>query len=301
MKLYLQIVTWLLFCIPAHALEIQKITDNIYALVGELSQRSPENLGNNATFGVIVTDDGVVLVDAGGSRNGAAAINAAIQTITEQPVRFVINSGGQDHRWIGNSFWKEKGATIIASKAAVSDHKDRGSLQMSGLDVLIGEALEGTIPTYADIAFEGEYSFELGGIAIEIFYRGQAHTPGDSYVWVPSADTVFAGDIVYTERILGIGSQSHSGDWIAAFETMAKLDAEHVVPGHGRATDMLTATADTYDYLVNLREKVGAYMDDGGEIIESVNVDQSHFEYLLQFEQLSKRNAQQVFSEMEFE
>ncbi|QKQ26547.1 hypothetical protein HUE57_09835 [Candidatus Reidiella endopervernicosa] len=48
-----------------YALEIQKVSDNVYAIVGELSQRNPENLANNATFGVVVTDEGVLLVDPG--------------------------------------------------------------------------------------------------------------------------------------------------------------------------------------------------------------------------------------------
>ena len=292
---------WLLPLSAANALEIQKVTDNVYALVGELAQRSPTNLGNNATFGVVITDDGVVLIDPGGSWKGAAAIDDAISSLTDQPVKYVINSGGQDHRWIGNSYWQAKGATVIASSAAVADHRDRGSQQMSGLDFLIGEALDGTQPSYADITFDTDHSFDLGGTTFEIYFRGQAHTPGDSYIWVPSESTVFTGDIVYTERILGVGEQSHSGDWITVFEAMAELDADHVVPGHGRATDMLTATADTYDYLVNLRGVMGEYMDGGGEIIDSVNVDQSHFSYLAQFDQLAKRNAQQVFSEMEFE
>jgi len=301
MKLVLTGLIWLLGWAPANAMEIQKVTDNIYALVGDMSQRSPENLGNNATFGVVVTTAGAVLIDPGGSWKGAAAIDELIQSITDQPVRFVINSGGQDHRWIGNSYWQSKGATVIASSAAVADHKDRGSLQMSGLDALIGEELAGTEPAYADVEFDDEYRFEFGGTTFEIYFRGQAHTPGDSFVWLPDTKTIFTGDIVYVDRILGIGSQSHSGDWIAVFESLAELEAEFVVPGHGRATDMLTATADTYDYLVNLRTQMGAYMDGGGEIIDSVHVDQAKFAYLLQFDQLAKRNAQQVFSEMEFE
>ena len=52
----------------AAPLEVQKVDEGIYALVGDLGQRSPQNLGNNATFGVIVTSDGVVLVDPGGTR-----------------------------------------------------------------------------------------------------------------------------------------------------------------------------------------------------------------------------------------
>ena len=54
-------------------------------------------------------------------------------------MKFVINSGGQDHRWLGNGYWKSKGAQIIASQEAVDDHKDRGSFFMTMLDNLIGK------------------------------------------------------------------------------------------------------------------------------------------------------------------
>lgn len=301
MKTSIAFLAFILLAVPANAFEVQKVTDGIFALVGEKTQRSPTNLANNSTHGVIITDEGVVLVDPGGSWKGAQRIHEEIRKITDKPVKIVINSGGQDHRWFGNGFWKAKGAQIIASSAAVEDHKDRGSLLMTMLDNLLGKELEGTEPVYADTAFEGSHSFKLGGLTFEITHAGQAHTPGDSFVWVPEKKTVFTGDIVYVERILGIGPQSHSGEWIKVFASMAKLNAVHVVPGHGHATDMAKAKADTLDYLVNLREKMRVYTDEGGEIIDSVNVDQSKYSYLEQFKSLAKRNAQQVFSELEFE
>ena len=301
MKICIAFLAFILFVPSVYAFEVQKVTDGVYALVGEKTQRSPTNLANNSTHGVIVTDDGVVLVDPGGSWKGAKRIKAEIAKITSKRVKIVINSGGQDHRWLGNGFWKAQGATIIASKAAVDDHKDRGSLLMTMLDGLIGKELDGTEIVYADTVFESVYSFQLGGLTFKITHAGQAHTPGDSFIWVPEKKTVFTGDIVYVERILGIGSQSHSGSWIEVFEAMSKLKATHVVPGHGHVTNMEKAKADTLDYLTNLRKKMRTYMDDGGEIIGSVNVDQSNFSYLEQFEGLAKRNAQQVFSEMEFE
>ncbi len=301
----MRIITIILaFCLSgfsANAFEVQKVTEGVYALVGEKTQRSPTNLANNSTHGVIVTSEGVVLVDPGGSWKGAQRIHEEIAKITDKPVKIVINSGGQDHRWLGNGYWKEQGAQIIASEAAVEDQKDRGSLWMTMLDNLIGKELEGTEFAYADTVFETSYSFKLGGLTFQITHAGQAHTLGDVFIWVPEKKTVFSGDIVFVERILGIGPISHSGEWIEVFNEMAKLKATHVVPGHGHATNMEKAKADTLDYLVNLREKMRAYMDEGGEIIGSVNVDQSKFFYLEQFESLAKRNAQQVFSELEFE
>ena len=278
------------------------VAEGVYALVGDMSQRSPENLGNNATFGVVVTDEGVVLIDAGAGWKAAAEIDAVIDTFTDQPVRYVINSGGQDHRWIGNGYWQAHGAEVIASADAVADHKNRGSMEMTGLNALVGaEGLAGTAPSYADVTFDREYTLSIGGIDLEIIHAGQAHTPGDSFIWMPSTGVVFGGDIVYVERIPGIGDQSYSGSWIKVFEAMAALAPKIVVPGHGRPVPLATATADTYDYLVNLRSRMGAYIDGGGDIIDSVNVDQAAFSYLLNFDKLAKRNAQQVFSEMEWE
>lgn len=294
-------VVFVIFAQPLHALDIQQVTENVFAIVGPLDQRSKDNLANNATFGVVVTGDGVVLIDAGGSWQGAQEIHATIRQITDQPVEIVINSGGQDHRWIGNDYWQQQGATVIASDAAVTDHKVRGSIQMTGLSVLLGDALDGTIPAYADITFDTEYRFELGGIVFEVTHAGQAHTPGDAFVWVPSANTLFSGDIVYVERILGIGEQSNSLTWVNVFETFAALLPTHIVPGHGSVTTLERATSDTYEYLINLRAMMRDYIDGGGDIIGSVNVNQAAFSYLENFEGLAKRNAQQVFTEMEWE
>ncbi|MAS03821.1 MAG: MBL fold metallo-hydrolase [Ahrensia sp.] len=287
--------------VSASELEIRPVADNVYALVGGKEQRSPENLANNATFGVVVTDEGIVLIDPGGSRKGAEAIDAAIRTISDKPVRYVIDTGGQDHRWLGNGYWTEKGATIIASADAVADQKERQSMQFTMLDALIGDALEGTEPVYADTVFDEEYSFSLGGLEFEIVHSSAAHTPGDSYVWLAARDTVFAGDIVFTERILGVLDVSSSSGWLEAFDSLAARKPEHVVPGHGHPTTLATAKADTYDYLANLRDRIGEHIEAGGDMITSVDVDQSAFSYLEQFDALARRNAQQVFSEMEWE
>lgn len=86
----------------AGVLEIKPVTDGVWAIVGEKEQRSPENLANNATFGLVVTSDGAVLIDPGGSWRGAEALHDAIRSVTNQRVTHVINTGGQDHRWLGN-------------------------------------------------------------------------------------------------------------------------------------------------------------------------------------------------------
>ncbi|MEF2554569.1 MBL fold metallo-hydrolase [Aurantimonas sp. A2-1-M11] len=271
----------------AAPLEVQPVTDGVWAIVGETEQRKAENFANNATFGLVVTDAGAVLVDPGGSWKGAEALHEAIRSVTDQPVKHVINTGGQDHRWLGNGYWQTQGATVIASEAAVEDHRARASQQMSALAQFLGKGLEGTEPSYADVTFESDYTLDFGGLSFEIMQRGSAHTPGDAFVWLDERDVMFTGDIVYVERILGNGPAGNIKSWIEVFEAMAAFEPTHIVPGHGHATDLATARRDTYDYLVNLRTQIGALIKEGGGIMDAPAIDQSAWSYLEQFDSLT--------------
>lgn len=283
-------------------LQLIHVTDEVWAIVGPLTNRTPENYGNNATFGFVVTDEGIVVIDSGGTREGARDIHRLIRSVSDRPIRYVINTGGQDHRWLGNDYFSGLGAEIISSKEARKDQNARLNLQWTRLVSLIGdEAISGTEERYADIVFDEDFRFTLGGIDFEIHHRGPAHTPGDSFVWLPAQGVVFTGDIVYTERMLSVGEQSDSRSWLHAFESLAALKPGHVVPGHGSPTTLEVARADTYEYLVFLRDSVAAFMDEGGEASELARIDQSRFEYLQNFETLSGRNALKVYTELEWE
>jgi glyoxylase-like metal-dependent hydrolase (beta-lactamase superfamily II) len=301
MRILLCLLFTFLIVNVAQALEIQKISNDVYALVGEMKQRSVTNLANNATFGVVITEEGIVLIDPGGSWQGAKQIDETIQTISDQPVKIVINTGGQDHRWLGNGYWKAKGAKIMAVQEAVTDQKERASVQLSMLRNLLGKALDGTDPVYADLTFETSHNFTYGGLSFELVHAGHAHTPGDIFVRVKERDVLFSGDIVFVERLLGVGPQSNSKEWVEAFKKIASYHPATIVPGHGHVTTLKTAQEQTYDYLLSLRNNIRAHLDAGGDMIDAPKIDQSAFAHLAQFDALAGRNAQQVFSEMEWE
>jgi len=229
-------------------------------------------------------------------------IHKLIESITDKPLTMVINTGGQDHRWLGNGYFKEQGARLIASNKAVEDQKARIQDQFIRLGSMVGdEALSGTEAVYAEQTFDEKLKFESGGEIFVIFHAGQAHTPGDSFVWLPKKKVMFTGDIVYTQRMLGVGAQSNSKSWVDVYQSMAAYKPVHIVPGHGQATDLARANADTYDYLVFLRDSVSTFMDKGGDISEIGSIDQSKFSHLQNYKTLAGRNAQKVFTELEWE
>ena len=247
--------------LPCHSdasnLKVEHVANIIYAIVGELGQRSPTNLGNNATFGLVVTNAGAVLIDPGGTYKGAKKLAALISRITEKPVKIVKYSGGQDHRWLGNSYFKSKGARIIASAAAVADQGDRVNEQLQSLEHFVGkDGTDGTKAVYADKIFLDSLSFEFGGLKFQLIATDGAHTPGDTVVWLPEERIAFTGDLVYLEPILAVNNFSDFKNWIHAFEVMVDLKPKHIVPGHGSPSDIAHARAETYSYLKNLKERI---------------------------------------------
>jgi len=282
-------------------LDVRKVTDNVFALEGETSQRSPTNFGNNSTHGVIVTKDGVILIDSGASYLGAKEIHNVVQTITDKPIKIVINSGGQDHRWLGNDYFQQLGARIIASSKTKQDQKVRADYHLNRLGGLIGDSLAGTKPVFATEVFDSKKIVELGGVKLELYHFGAAHTVGDIVAWMPSTQTMFAGDVVFNDRMLGIGPAKNFQSWIDVFEKMAKFKPKHIVPGHGRASDLETATNDTYNYLVFLKTTIAKILENDGDMLEASKIDQSDFYYLENHESIAGKNAQWAFEQMEFD
>lgn len=283
------------------SLKVQKVTDNVYALVGETTQRSATNFGNNSTHGVIVTSEGVVLIDSGASYLGAQEMHALIKTLTDKPIKVVINTGGQDHRWLGNDYFQQLGARIIASNKTKQDQKARADYHLNRLGSFLGDSLNGTNPVFATETFDEKMNLKLGDVDLELYHFGAAHTVGDIVIWMPSTQTMFAGDVVFNDRMLGIGPAKNFQSWIDVFKKMAEFKPKHVVPGHGKVSDLATATKNTHDYLVFLKTEIGKILENDGDMLQVSKIDQSDFHFLTGYQDIAGKNAQWVFEQMEFD
>ncbi len=110
------IVCWMLGTSSGLAFDLttEKVTENVYALVGEIGPRSYYNHALSNTLGFVVGDQAVLLVGSGATPSGARLIEQAVASVTPLPIRWVVNIGSQDHHWMGNSYFADKGAQIIA-------------------------------------------------------------------------------------------------------------------------------------------------------------------------------------------
>lgn len=306
-RVLIALVVMLANCVPplVQAVEIrfEPVADGVYAFIGELGARTPVNEGLNANLGLVVTAAGAVLIDSGATLQGARQIRDAIRRVTGQPVRWVINTGGQDHRWLGNGYFAGLGAEVIAHAAGEADMRNRGGDHLEALRAALGDKAQGTVPTLPTHWLSGaDEHLELGGVVFEFRHRGGAHTPGDMLVWLPQKQVLFSGDVVYVDRLLGVIPVSRTKPWLATFEEIERLRPARIVPGHGRVTDLTTARAQTRDYLMALRAHMKAAVDDGTDMSAAVRrFDARPFLGLANAAELMPGNASRVYLEMERE
>ncbi len=289
----------------AHAVDVrfERVADGVYAFVGELGARTEANEGLNANLGLVVTRDGAVLIDSGATFQSARQIHEAVRRVTSQPVRWVINTGGQDHRWLGNGYFQLQGAELIAHAAGEADMRNRGNDQLQALRTLLGAKADGTTPTLpVRWIRQADERLELGGVVFELKHRGGAHTPGDMLVWLPAQRILFSGDVVYVDRLLGVFPMSRTKAWLATFAEIERLDPARIVPGHGRVCGLAQAQADTRDYLLALRAHMKKAVDDGTDISAAVkSFDDRAYTRLLNAAELMPGNASRTYLELEWE
>lgn len=266
----------------AYTPEAKPVAVGIYAIVGPLGQRSAENDGLNANYGVIVTPAGTILIDSGASRLGAERLENAVRSVTDQPIRWVVNTGSQDHRWLGNDYFVAKGAETIALARTAATQEQFGEQQVQGLERFLGERLEGTHPQPATRRLSGdEVTLELGGETLVLGYT-DAHLPGDAWVWLPKQGILFSGDLVYVDRLLGVMPTSSVRKGQKAFLALERLAPRRIVPGHGRVCDLAQARRETGDYYDLLVDQVGT----AAKEMEPMDATLDRFAKLPQFEHL---------------
>jgi cyclase len=242
------------------AFTFHRIADGVHLAIGT------GNLIVMSNAAVIETAEGVLVVDSHVSPGGAWALREELKTVTDKPIRFVVNSHyhfdhshgnqiyGPDVQIIGSEFTREM---ILAGKFQQSRAREffvgRAPDQIASLEKRLAESkdpeerarleqqlaiqrnhLEGTnavIPTPPNVTLNDRLTLHLGGREIRIMFMGRGHTAGDVVVFLPKERIIATGDLL-TEGI------SYSGDayipeWLETLETLKALDFDVILPGHG--------------------------------------------------------------------
>ncbi len=257
---------------PAHAqtadkdlFELKKVGDGVYAAIAAPRYKV------NCNAAVIMTNDGVVVVDSHSKPSAARALYNEIQSITKQPIRKIINTHFHWDHWQGNEVYANAnpGVEVVASERT-KENLTRPDAGVGGvpyiekqLAALPGEMakLKADIQKETDPAKKAnlesnlqqaeEFQKELqnmkpalptrtvattttlreGGREIQLHVLGRAHTNGDLFIYLPKEKVVATGDALIDW--MPFMNDGYPAEWPETLTELEKLGFDHIIPGHG--------------------------------------------------------------------
>lgn len=278
-----------------------EVIPHVWSSIGATAPPTYENSGHNNNLSFIVTGKGVVVINGGAAYRLAEGLHEEIKKITKEPVVLVINENAQGHAMLGNSYWREQGVSILAHSSAAEEWGKHGRRILDSMKTYNRDKAKLTTVQGPTDTFEEKKVFDLGRFRIEVLWLGLAHSPSDIVVHLPEQKLVIAGDMAFHERLLPIMTDTDTAAWLESWARFEQLGAVYVIPGHGHPTNMDQVRRYTKDYLVYLRTEVKKLLDEGGDLQDSYQIDQSAFRHLDTFEELAVKNVGRVFEQMEFE
>lgn len=223
--------------------------------------------GAGGNIGVSAGDDGVFLVDDQYAPL-TDKILAALATISEQPVRFVLNTHWHGDHTGGNENLGEAGAVIVAHHNVRERMSSEQFLAL--FERTVPPSPTGALPV---ITFADGVTFHLNGDTLEVFHLPAGHTDGDSAVIWRDADVLHAGDLFFqgTYPFVDLASGGSIDGLIAAVERLVERAGEgtKIIPGHGALSDR-AGLVGYLEVIRGVRDRVAALVAEGASREEVV-------------------------------
>jgi glyoxylase-like metal-dependent hydrolase (beta-lactamase superfamily II) len=242
-------------------LQIEQVQDGLYVLPGFDGGQSGGNVA------VRVTSEGVILVD-NKFPYSFDFIMAQLRTVTDQPVRYVLNTHHHgDHAGSNPDFLDT--AEVIAHRNA------RENMVRNGQDGA------------PRVIFADETAVFLGGTEVQARHLGRGHTNGDAVIYFPDLRTVHTGDLfIWGKRLDGTtlapfwdyGNGGSAAEWPATLTALLALDFDTVIPGHGPVLskdDVRTFRTKLETVLDRVRREIadGATRDNIASRVDTTDLD----------------------------
>lgn len=232
----------------------------MYAVVGDTG-RGVEGRPN---AGFVVTDEGVVVIDALASPRQGEQLVRTIRGVTDRPIRWLVLTHHHPDHHFGAVVLRQAGARVIAhpDKRTLAAEGGEDALiadwvRVVGLDAMRGFEFANT----PDRPVTGEDTLRLGGRTIVVMHPGAGHSAGDLLVWLPKERVLFAGDVLVEDGVSMVVDGS-SGELLRVLDRVDSLGAAALVPGHGaiprRPSELVRRTR---EYLTSLQGEMRAAVE----------------------------------------
>jgi glyoxylase-like metal-dependent hydrolase (beta-lactamase superfamily II) len=242
----------------AHRVPIpQQLAPGVYAIVGAAAEPNAQNHGAVGNQGIIIGDDGVILVDTGTSARYAEELIATVHRLTPKPIVLAIDTHQHPAFIFGNGALASQGVPILAHREVAELIEQRCDKCLKNLNAILGsDEMAGTQVSVPGRTLEGATTMTVAGRQLEIVYFGQSSSPGSIAVFDRASGVLFAGGMVSLGRIPDT-KDARIDAWLTALDKLKQLPVRVLVPGEGSPAPVGQVDA-LAAYLKALRSSVQA-------------------------------------------
>jgi cyclase len=197
---------------------LQKVAENTYQVNG----------GSGSNSGVIVGENGVLVIDSKMDKESVDQTIEAIQQVTDKPVKYLVNTHSDGDHIMGNRFFPST-VTFIAQENC----RDDFFKENFGRESDWGEP--DFYPFTPSLTFKENMNVWLGNDKVELYYFGVGHTTGDCVVYFPQEKVAFIGDQYFGDRPQLIHSNKNGNSFqhvLTLTKMLETLDADIFLSGH---------------------------------------------------------------------
>ena len=208
---------------------VQKLADGVYVHAGK---------GFESNSGIILTQEGVVVIDTGQNPVESRDIMDTVKKLTSMPVRLVINTEPHGDHTTGHYVFSPPALVVAAAgggesmRGAERAAPDRIQ-RLAATTPEMKTALEGYRFIPPHIEYHDTMTINLGGKTLELMYLPRVHSESDTAVWLPAERVVFSASAFVNNQINILRPFVTIPDILAAGKKLKALNPQHVVPGHG--------------------------------------------------------------------
>jgi cyclase len=233
-------------------MQAEKVAAGVYAIVSPAKDfPNVENKGWNSNSAFVETAEGLLVFDTGSSETIGKALLKAIRTVSDKPIKWVINSHSHGDHWLGNgAFVGEKPKEMIASDVAIELMQKNGYDWVDRFNTMSEGATGKFTPVPAKNAVVQAMARDFGGVEVQILFSGNSHSPGDIVFWLPKKSVLLTGDTMYTQRPPAT-FDANVQQWALFLKELEGLAPRVVIPGHGPVSDV-SAVTNLHDYFDTL-------------------------------------------------
>lgn len=276
----------------------KRVNATTFCFFGAPEAMDTHNNGNMVNSCYVDMGSSYLVIDSGPTYIYAKDAYTAMKKIADKPISYVVNTHSHDDHWLGNSYFSELGVKIIGSK----EFKNEVPLEMTRMQRrILKEAYVGTKQIFPKLYVNHEKTLVLDGKKVLLKdVNKKAHSKSDLFVYIPAYNTIFAGDLVFNQRIPSI-RDGNPNNWIEALDEIRAINAQYVIGGHGDLIDKHSIDA-TYRYLSELVKQVSECLDYGDDITDCLNkVVMSDFKNFKMYDSLHRQNVEVAYRILEWE